>query len=148
MRTPVRAAARLFGVAMFAASACASLAACGITQPKYVDHDESGDTDTSTPPTACETAALQAFQSGMQPVVAATCATAGCHLLTTVEGEALSASDASKNRAQLLKFSGGSADTLFNKISQSGQTHGGGDQSGALPKATIETWTAKEAACT
>jgi hypothetical protein len=149
MRSDAAGSARLFDVvALTATLVAALLAGCGITQPKYVDHgDGSTSTAAATELSECEKTALATFTSTMQPVVGATCATASCHQLTQVEGATLSSSDAAKNRAQLLKFTGTSAATLFDKISLSGQTHGGGDQSGALPLATIEAWTSQEAAC-
>lgn len=115
--------------------------ACGVSQPKYVDHQ------TEVPLTACQQTALTLFETEIQPVIKVNCATAGCHLTQAVAGQALSYSDAAANRKQFLAYTGTTSTLLFNKISQKDVTHGGGDKSTQLPQATLDTWLAKEAEC-
>jgi hypothetical protein len=136
------------------------LLGCGITQPKYVDY--SGGTGTATAAAtrtdtttatgtgtddACAQEALALFTEQVGGSVDATCATASCHALTAIQGQALKAGDHETNRRRLLAYTGGVASKLFDKISLNGQTHGGGDRSDALPLANIEAWLDKEAEC-
>lgn len=138
------------------ATISAALLGCGITQPKYVDYSDGTGTATGSgtgtgtgtgASSPCAQEALTLFTAEIGGILDATCATSSCHALTSIQGEPLKAGDHAGNRDQLLAYTGGVASKLFDKISLNGQTHGGGDKSGALPLATIEAWLDKEAEC-
>jgi hypothetical protein len=157
---------------VFGAAAALAAFSCGISQPKYIDYDPESatettvatgtdtttDSSTTTDPdgaaeagdageTAECAAARTTFETTIQPKVVASCAIAGCHAVQPISGTALSATDAAVNRAQLKAYAAGAAETLFNKLSGSSVSHGGGDQSAALPLADISAWIEQEAAC-
>lgn len=120
---------------------------CGLTDSKYIDYSEDGETDGTTGGTAACPDAEAEFAAQMQPTLTSTCATATCHQAQTIEGKVLSATDSAVNRAQIKAYTGTTSDKLFNKISLKGTTHSGGNLSAALPKANIDAWLAKEATC-
>lgn len=120
---------------------------CGITTPKYVDYTDagtgtSGGGDTNS---ACAQEALELFQGEVGKAAAQTCASKSCHQTTPIGGQQLKSDDDSVNRKVLKAYNGSTGTKLFNKIS--GGSHGGGDQSSAMPEASISTWLAKEAEC-
>lgn len=142
-----------------------ALVGCGLVQPKFVNY--SNKTGTSGGPstanatqvgtsagtevaTETDSACLEVFGELIAPAINDSCAVSGCHAVVAIPkqgGQSLQAGNDARNRAQLLAYSGGIATKLFNKISQNGQSHGGGDKSGTLPLVNIEAWLAKEAEC-
>ena len=124
-----------------------SFSACGLFEADYIDYKEGEDPASPTPEDdECIAAALASFEAELQPGVKSDCATNGCHL--NFSTRPLSPTDTESNREELLEYASGSADTLFNKLSASNEiTHNGGDKSGAISKAQIETWLTKEAEC-
>ena len=138
---------------------------CGLIQPRYLNYADKtaiktnvttshtsdvtngGDAAGSAP---SNPACVQAYTEIMAPVVDRTCAIAGCHVVVAIPksgGQHLQAGDHARNRKQLLAYTGNVSTKLYNKISQKGQAHGGGDKSSALPLALIESWLTKEAEC-
>ena len=123
------------------------LAACGLNEPKFIDYSDDGDgagDGADGAPPQC-TAALAAFDAQMQAIVSGKCAIAGCHTTQPISGKALSANDATTNRAQLLAYTGETSTKLFSKISSS--SHGGGNKSADLPVSNIDAWLSEEANC-
>ena len=103
-----------------------------------------GGDETSTT-TDCDK--LGAFTTNISSAVDRTCATQNCHNAVKISGSTLTAGDHDNNRKALLAFTATDANTLFNKISINGQSHGGGDLSTTLPLARIQAWLTEEARC-
>ena len=85
------------------------------------------------------------FVSLVQPAISGACI--GCHNQQKIGLTVLSASNTDANRQTLWDYSGGNAQVLFDKISQSGKSHGGGNRSGDLPLPNISNWIQKEYLC-
>ena len=95
-------------------------------------------------PNYCQEASA-AFASLVQPAIGSACIS--CHNQQKVGSAVLSANNADANRQILWDYAGGNAQVLFDKISQSGKSHGGGNRSGDLPLPNISNWMQKEYLC-
>lgn len=116
---------------------------CGLSRPDYVKYAPTATTAMSTS-TEC-TAAAQAFSDNINPAISSSCIS--CHATQAIREIKLVAGDIATNRQAIKAFTGTDPSTLFNKISQNGQAHSGGDRSADLPLAKITAWTDIEATC-
>ncbi len=132
-------------------------AACGLTDPEYVDYEEenasgeagggeSGATDETSE--ECQ-AALTAYTDNLAGPVDSGCAISGCHTTTPIAGEVLSQGNDSANRAALLAYDNtADGSKLYNKIALlEGNSHSGGDKSASLTDTAIRAWKEAEASC-
>jgi hypothetical protein len=128
----------IFSAIYATAGICAS---CGISNSEYIDYRVE---PTATPATECP-AALTAFTGNIASAVDGTCAGSSCHgSKRGALGELVSGQNAA-NRTAMLKYTDPDGTTMFTKISSA--SHGGKDQSKALPLANIQAWRTAEAAC-
>lgn len=131
----------------------AVVVACGITEPQYIDYSDddtvkdAGGSGTGSAGSPACVAALDEFSAQIEPALEKTCITSRCHVEQTIGATTMKKGDAAGNRDGVKRFSAGSAEKFFNKLSKTGVGHGGGDQGAALPKANVDAWIAKEAAC-
>ncbi len=131
-------------ITLTALAALSVLSSCGIFESEYIDYTEESEATVDTT-SACATAAIESFETEMQPGIKSNCSSSGCHLSHATTP--LSPTDTTTNRNELTEYANGSAETLFNKVSTNGVSHSGGDRSADISEANIEAWISAEAEC-
>ena len=118
-----------------------TISACGLIKPDYIDYSS----DVVTPPVADCATGLAAYQQYIASAVDNTCSGSSCHAQTLIRTGTLGKGNNAVNRAVLLSFPDTDGSSLFKKISS--PSHGGNDQSKALPLEQIQAWRLAEKDC-